>query len=588
VTESQYVRCHAWFLHHFYAPGQDILFRRADFSVLEDSRRIVELNSRRPGEPYSMKKNYFPYRLIVPILAALAAPVFGQTQIVPLNTLVANQGSLTAGDMTFSNFHLPQVLPSPIALLGEFNDIGVSATTNVDGTVSLAFVAIDPLTGLPQLLTASPTAGGEQIRLVRYTITVTNSVLRVHSIDQKFGPQTTITGNNAAVNGLYTAEAPPNVYDQLLFDEFDGPGLQSRATMMPSADGTPGFSGSGGILLPGGNLATYNMANEFGLIKGHQGVDPGGTLDSITMTYSLVQAGSPVPVVTPNIAFIGDSGIAGCCFAENGFTVDSAGIGGIILTNFAQDGGAVITLTSSNPAALTPPATVTVPQGYWLSGPFLVGNAKVDAPMNITLSASFNGRIVNVPYTVNPPTPLVISSFGAAGVTKTGATLFVALNRENLDPATIQLTSSNPAIATVPASLTLPALTQPGDFRFSTVPVSFQPVAANTPVTFSASFGGVTQTATVIIPHTVDTVQITRAELVVKTGSLRVEATGSNPAAVLTLFNTDTGQLLGTMTNTGLSGSGAKYSFQGTVSPVTTVLAKSSLNGTATSAVVQK
>jgi hypothetical protein len=357
---------------------------------------------------------------------------------------------------------------------------------------------------------------------------------------------------------------------------------------MPSADGTPGFSGSGGILLPGGNLATYNMANEFGLIKGHQGFAPGGTLDSITMTYSLVQVGSPVPVVTPNIALIGDSGIAGCCFAQNGFSVDGAGIGGISLTNFAQDGGAAITLTSSNPAALTPPVTVTVGQGYWLSGPFPVGNATVDAPVNITLSASLNGRIVNVPYTVNPVTPLVISSVAATGVTKTGATLLVMLNRENFAPATVQLTSSNPAIAPVPAGLTLPALTQPGDFRFSTVPVLFQPVAGDTPVTFSASFGGVTQTATVIIPKTVDTVQITRAELVVKTGSLRVEATGSNPAAVLTLFNAATGQLIGTMTNSGLSGSGAKYSLQGTVSPVTTLLVKSSLNGTATGAVAQK
>jgi hypothetical protein len=480
------------------------------------------------------------------------------------------------------------VLPSPLALLGEFNDIGVSVTTNVDGTVSLAFVAIDPLTGSPQALTVSPAARGEQIRLVSYTITVANPVMRVHSINQKFGPQTAITGNSAAVNGLYTAEPPPNVYDQLLFDEFDGPGLQSRAAAMPSADGTPGFSGSGGILLLGGNLATYNLANEFGLIKGHQGLAPGGTLDSITMTYSLVQVGSPVPVVTPNIALIGDTGIAGCCFVENGFTVDGAGIGGISLTNFAQDGGAAITLTSSNPAALTPPATATVRQGYWLSGPFLVGAATVDAPVNITLSASFNGCTVNVPYCVNPATPLVISSVAATGVTKAGATLLVALNRENFAPATVQLTSSNPAVAPVPAGLTLPALTQPGDFRFSTVPVSFQPVAADTLVTFSASFGGVTQTTTVIIAKTVDTVQITRAELVVKTGSLRVGATGSNPAAVLTLFNATTGQLIGAMTNNGLSGSGAKHSFQGTVSPVTTVLVKSSLNGTATGAVAQK
>ena len=95
-----------------------------------------------------MKNNYLPLKLIAPFVLALAIPALGQTHVVPLNTLVAGKGSLTAGDMTFSNFQLPKVLPSPIALLGEFNDIGVSVTTNVDGTVSLAFVAIDPVTAM--------------------------------------------------------------------------------------------------------------------------------------------------------------------------------------------------------------------------------------------------------------------------------------------------------------------------------------------------------------------------------------------------------------------------------------------------------
>jgi len=46
---------------------------------------------------------------------------------------------------------------------------------------------------------------------------------------------------------------------------------------------------------------------------------------------------------------------------------------------------------------------------------------------------------------------------------------------------------------------------------------------------------------------------------------------------------------IGTMTNAGRSGGGAKYSFQGTVAgPVKSVLLRSSLNGTATAAVAQK
>lgn len=525
-----------------------------------------------------------------PILALAAAliavPASAQTQLLPINTLVANNGSITAGDVTFSNFKKPAVLPSPLAALDEFNDIGVSATTNADGTVSLSFVAIDPATGLPSPLTTSPTAGGEKIRLISYTFTVTNPALRVHSIDQAFGP-VVIAGDTGAINGLYTAEPLANVYDQLMFDFSNGTFPISRGASMPSADGTGNFSGTGGILLPGGNLATYNMANEFGLIKGHGGFDPGGTLDSITMTYSLVPAGTPVPQVQVDLAQVGDAGVQGGVFAVNGFGVDPSGIGRIYLTNYAQDGGAVVTLTSSDPAALPVPPTVTVQQGYWLAAPYEVGPANVDLPTDVTLTASFNGRTQSQVFTANPATPLAIASIQGGPVLGLANTIQLSpvLNRLNVSPAVITFSSSNPAIAPVPASFTIPAFSQPGTafFRFA-----YQPQAVDTPVTFSASFNGTTVTGSLTLPKILDMVAVTKAELVVKNGGLKVEATSTNPAAVLTLSNAATGQLIGTMTNNGSIGSGAKYSFQGTVSPVTTLLLSSSLNGTATGSVSQK
>lgn len=166
--------------------------------------------------------------------------------------------------------------------------------------------------------------------------------------------------------------------------------------------------------------------------------------------------------------------------------------------------------------------------------------------------------------------------------------LLITMNRTNISPAVITLTSSNPAVAQVPASFTIPALTAPGDFRFATVSVPIQLVAADTPVTISGSFNGETVSQTFTLPKTVDVVKIGKAELVVKNGGLKVEATSTVQTAVLTLFNASTGQFIGTMTNNGPSNGGAKYFFQGTVSPVTTLLLKSSFNGTATGAVTQK
>jgi hypothetical protein len=510
-----------------------------------------------------------------PFLSVFAAafftiPVAAQSPTTPLDTLIANHGSITIGDVTFSNFQKPKVLPSPVGLLGEFNDIGVSTTTTADGRVGLVFAGIDPITGLPSPLTVGGTAGAEQIRLVSYNVTVNNPALRLHSVDQSFGPGTSIPPGvgSEAFNFLYGVEPAPNVYDLLITDQLlTGPSL-SRGANMPSATGS-GFSGTGGILLPGGNLPGYSMANEFGLLNFHGGLPAGGNLDSIAITFSLVPAGTPVPPVMVNLA---------------SFSVDGSGVGGVVLSDYAQEGGAVVTLTSSNPTALAVPASVTVPQGSKLSGPFAVGQPNVDAPTSVTLSASFNGTTLTQTLTINPSVPLALTSLQAVVTNPGNAQLLLSLNRENVSAETILLGSSNPAVAPVPASFTIPAFTQVGDFRFSSLNVPLTSVGVDTPVTFSATFGGVTLTQTVTVPKTVDTVKITRAELVVKGLSLRVEATSTTPTATLTLFNAATGQLIGTMTNL-VSG---KDSFQGTVSPVQTLLLTSSLGGTATGAVVQK
>jgi len=120
-------------------------------------------------------------------------------------------------------------------------------------------------------------------------------------------------------------------------------------------------------------------------------------------------------------------------------------------------------------------------------------------------------------------------------------------------------------------------------FRFPYVPQG-----TATQVTIAATFNRVTVIGTTNLPASQDFVKITKAELVVKSGSLKVQASSTFATAVLTLFNAQTGQLIGIMTNTGPSGVGAKYSFQGNVPSIKSLLLKSSLNGTATSAVAQK
>jgi hypothetical protein len=82
-------------------------------------------------------------------------------------------------------------------------------------------------------------------------------------------------------------------------------------------------------------------------------------------------------------------------------------------------------------------------------------------------------------------------------------------------------------------------------------------------------------------PAPADTVQITKAEW--KVGLLRVEATSSNPNAILSVYVTGTNILLGTMTNNG----GGKYSFQHAMTDnPRSITAKSNFGGSATASTV--
>jgi hypothetical protein len=295
-----------------------------------------------------------------------------------------------------------------------------------------------------------------------------------------------------------------------------------------------------------------------------------------------------------NLSQSADPAIGGY-FASTFMIEPKAGILQLTLNSYAQDGGAVISLTSDNPAALTVPATVTIPQGTFISAPILLGPANVDFPTPVTLTATFNGRTQTTVYTANPPMPLAIAGFyagtlqcgGLPCTLNTGMTVSMIMNRANVSNETIFLTSSNPAVCPVPASIALPALTQLN--LFPVLNLACKPVAVDTPITYTATLNGVTSSVTATYFRTTDNVLITKAELVVKNLSLKVDATNQVPGDVLTLYNNATGQLIGTMTMTGTQGIGGKYSFQGTISaPVTTLLLKSALNGKTTFAVSQK
>ncbi|MEQ1884398.1 MAG: FG-GAP-like repeat-containing protein [Bryobacteraceae bacterium] len=245
--------------------------------------------------------------------------------------------------------------------------------------------------------------------------------------------------------------------------------------------------------------------------------------------------------------------------------------------------GATVTLSSSDPSVAFLPAgtTVTIPAGA-NSATFPVSTSTVPAPSFSDITATWNGvvqsaRLDVVPayslsaFTVNPGSQYGI--FTASGT--------VTLDNPADAAAVIALTSSNPSLGSVPATVTIPAGATSASFK-----ITLQPVTANTPVSISASLGGVTKTASITVLKPLDTVAISKAIYTAKSVQLKVDATSTSTATTITVHDPNTGALLGTLANAG----GGKYN--GTINVYmgtrTRITLKSALGGTVSGSVQVK
>jgi hypothetical protein len=176
----------------------------------------------------------------------------------------------------------------------------------------------------------------------------------------------------------------------------------------------------------------------------------------------------------------------------------TASQGTVNLTSAAPAGGAVVSLTSSNTAVATVPASVTVASGA-TSATFTVTTVSVTASTPATISGAFGGVSRSAVLTVTaPPPPASLSSLSVSPASVAGGTASQGTVRlTSAAPAggvVVQLTSSNTAVASVPASVTVASGATSATFTVTTVSVT-----ASTPATISGAFGGVTQSAVLTI-----------------------------------------------------------------------------------------
>ena len=188
----------------------------------------------------------------------------------------------------------------------------------------------------------------------------------------------------------------------------------------------------------------------------------------------------------------------------NALTISPATISGgaqpqgiVMLNGQAPAGGALVSLSSNSPM-VSPPASVNVEPGSF-SASFPISTSSVTTNTTATVTASYGGTSVQGQVTLTPQQPPSSLTLSPTSTTGAGGSSFATVTIAS--PAStdqvLQVTSSNPSIASVPSGVTIPAGSTTGGFNIFTTSVSVQTV-----VTISVSGGGVTKTASLTVNPT--------------------------------------------------------------------------------------
>lgn len=144
----------------------------------------------------------------------------------------------------------------------------------------------------------------------------------------------------------------------------------------------------------------------------------------------------------------------------------------VTLNSIAGGGGEVVTFTNSHPGVINMPANVTVPAGS-STVTFTVSSNPVSSATMVTLTAThgvFTRELIVVVHPITIRSVTLDPNNVVGGTSSTGTVVF--------DPpipdsgATINLSSSNPAVASVPATIKVPGGATSANFTVTTTPTS--------------------------------------------------------------------------------------------------------------------
>ncbi|MBI3082417.1 MAG: hypothetical protein HYY94_05845 [Gemmatimonadetes bacterium] len=212
-------------------------------------------------------------------------------------------------------------------------------------------------------------------------------------------------------------------------------------------------------------------------------------------------------------------------------------------------------VSPGEPAVVNVPASITIPLGA-RSASFAVTTPTVTTTVGQSVRGKIgaDGWLGASPLTVVPSAALsqvVLSPTSVVGGESSAVN--VHLSAAVAEATVVSLSSSNPDVATPPATVTVPA-----GSASTFAPVPTQAVATDTSIGISATFGGVTKTAFLGVtaeappsPPPGGAITVKSAQYDTGKNILQVEVNDSRALAqIITVFVTSTNETIGTLTST--------------------------------------
>ena len=366
------------------------------------------------SQPAGLAVNANTNRLYV---AAATSPTSLDVIDLSTNTIAASIPGLPdqSSDFLIGGIY-PLPLPRPIAINTLTNTIFV--LNSVSSTISVFDGSTNALTGT----IAIPVPDGAIVNVPVPTNTIMQDIKPGNTFFNNVGTTTslgTLTSLGGAIaiavnestNTLYVASVNGTI-SVFALNPPTAPAAFSVNGMIQNAQGVPASGVTVRATGPGGNATAVTDAMGLFVLTGL----PTGTytITPMSASFSFGPASQSVTVNGANIrglTFQANPPIVPNGYTLTPWTLIGAGVvttGTVTLNSPAPAGGAVVTLSASDPKPAKLPSTVTVPAGQ-SSVSFQIQGNGVSTTTTVTLNATYNGGTASTSLTVAPGDKVTIT-----------------------------------------------------------------------------------------------------------------------------------------------------------------------------------